>query len=64
MKRKTMTHPSEKQRIDAIVHEQAQQREQARAVLRDLLTELEASPLANTQTTQRRIKALRVVLEG
>jgi hypothetical protein len=43
--------------------ERQQQVEQARAVLRDLLVELEASPLAGTMTTARRIKALRVILE-
>ena len=62
VKRK-LTHPDTKARIDALVREREQQREQAKAVLRDLLAELEASPLSSTHTTARRIKALRVILE-
>lgn len=64
MKRKsTIVHPHEKQRIDTLVREREQIREQARNVLLDLLKELEASPLAGTFTTARRIKALRVILD-
>lgn len=61
--RRKMVHPYERQRIDALVAESQQRREHAKAVLRDMLAELEASPLSNTHTTARRIKALRVMLD-
>jgi hypothetical protein len=56
-------HPFQREQLDALVREKQQVREQAIAILRDLLAELEASPLAGTHTTVRRIKALKVVLE-
>jgi hypothetical protein len=61
---KNRVHPFEKARIDAMALESQQRRAQAHTVLRDLLAELEASDLSGTFTTARRIKALRVVLEG
>lgn len=63
MAKSKMAHPAYKARIDVLMHEKQQRREQAKAVLRDMLAELEASELSSTHTTQRRIKALRVILE-